>query len=241
MYDLLTKKTSFHYFSGPFTCLWKLYDSLKVYHLVFTIFALKLKACLSRNLGSHQKACIPQRYMSECPCSNYNIIQHAKQNNLSGLVVLVDFNKAFDRASFEFINTFLKMFGLRPFFTNQINILIGNTPGGQFTSLNIVNNHETGESNLYIFIFPSTLHSGMFCECYSYTTFISCYCDYISGCQIVHKVQQKPTTNMNISSSPWSCQYFWLLSVDNSILPLWKSTFPNHLVFWYVFVSFIYL
>ena len=57
-------------------------------------------------------AYIPGRYIAECTRNTYDIFTHAKENNLPGMLLLIDFEKAFDSVNFEFIVTTLEIFGL---------------------------------------------------------------------------------------------------------------------------------
>lgn len=57
------------------------------------------------------------------------------------MMLIGDFDKAFDSVSFDFINTVLKLFGFGPYFTGWINILLGNNGKVCFKRVNIVNGH----------------------------------------------------------------------------------------------------
>ena len=57
------------------------------------------------------------------------------------IISLMDFQKAFNSVSFDFINTVLKLFGFGPYFTCCINIRLGNTSRGGFNGVNVVNGH----------------------------------------------------------------------------------------------------
>ena len=54
------------------------------------------------------------------------MFQHAKTNNLPGLMLQIDFSKAFDSISFKFIENTLKFFGLSPKYIHWINSLLQN-------------------------------------------------------------------------------------------------------------------
>ena len=60
---------------------------------------------LDRILENEQKAYVPGRFISECTRNTYDIFTQAKENNLPGIILLIDFEKAFDSVSFEFILT----------------------------------------------------------------------------------------------------------------------------------------
>ena len=67
------------------------------YKLLSSILALRLKHVLDNLLGCEEKAYIPGRFISEYTRNTYDLFHSAKQNNLPGIILLVDFEKAFDR------------------------------------------------------------------------------------------------------------------------------------------------
>merc|ERR1712082_527149 len=98
-----------------------------LYKLISSILAERLKKVLDRLLGPHQKAYIPNRFISEATKNCFDIFEQAKRTNNPGLAVLVDFENAFDSVSFKFIQETLKLFGFGVNFCKWINILRGNT------------------------------------------------------------------------------------------------------------------
>ena len=84
-----------------------------LYKLISSILAERLKKVLNQILGPHQKAYIPDRYISEATKNTYDIFYQAKRTNNPGLAILIDFEKAFDSVSFEFIQKTLETFGFR--------------------------------------------------------------------------------------------------------------------------------
>ena len=77
---------------------------------------------------------LPGRYIAEVTRTTYDIFAHVKHNNLPGLLLLVDFSKAFDSISFEYINQVLEKFGFNQQTIGWINILLYN-----FESIAMVN------------------------------------------------------------------------------------------------------
>ena len=64
-------------------------------------------------------AYIPGRYIADWTCNNtYDIFSHAKENNLPGMMIMIDFEKAFDSVGFRFIVATLEMFGFGEYFLN---------------------------------------------------------------------------------------------------------------------------
>ena len=82
-----------------------------LYKILALTLAARLKPVLDNLLGHEQKAYVPGRFIAECTRNTYDIFDHAKNNNLPGMILLVDFEKAFDSVSFEFILTSLDIFG----------------------------------------------------------------------------------------------------------------------------------
>ena len=80
------------------------------YKIVSGVITQRLKPALEHIVGTWQKAYLPGRYIGEVTRTTYDILQHAKTNNLPGIILLIDFSKAFDSISFEFILSALRLF-----------------------------------------------------------------------------------------------------------------------------------
>ena len=65
------------------------------YRIVSGVISQRLKPALEHIEGSWQKAYIPGRYIGEVTWTTYDILQHAKVNNLPGIILLIDFLKVF--------------------------------------------------------------------------------------------------------------------------------------------------
>ena len=101
---------------------------------------------LNRILGPHQKAYIPGRFISEATKNTYDIFEQAIRTKSPGLAILLDFEKAFDSVSFEFIQKSLEIFGLRKKFRKWINIILGNSnETAKFTGVSVVNGYPTDQ------------------------------------------------------------------------------------------------
>ena len=70
-----------------------------MYKLLSSNLASRLKPILDKILGDEQKAYVPGRFISECTHNTYGMFTHAKENDLPGMIMLVDFEKAFDSIS----------------------------------------------------------------------------------------------------------------------------------------------
>ncbi len=87
-----------------------------LYKLISSILAERLKKVLNRLLGPHQKAYIPNRFISEATKNCYDTIKQAIRTNNPGIAVLVNFEKAFDSVSLKFIQDTLEIFSFGKFF-----------------------------------------------------------------------------------------------------------------------------
>ena len=95
-------------------------------------------------MGPHQKAYIPDRFISETTKNTQDVIEQAIRTKNPGLAILVDFEKAFDSVSFSFIQKTLEIFGFGQNFRKWINILLGNSETRKkFVGVSVVNGHPT--------------------------------------------------------------------------------------------------
>ena len=67
------------------------------------------------------------------------LFSYAKENNLPGIILLIDFEKAFDSVSFEFIITTLEIFYFGENFKTWITILLGMEKGKSFNAMTVIN------------------------------------------------------------------------------------------------------
>ena len=63
-------------------------------------------------IPEQQTGFISGRYMSDCTCLIYDTIHFTEYNKIPGLLMLVDFEKAFDSVSWDFLIDFLNSLGL---------------------------------------------------------------------------------------------------------------------------------
>ena len=114
-----------------------------MYKLISATLANRLKPILDKIVGISQKAYIPGRYIAECTRNTHDLFAHAKDKNLPGMLMLVDFEKAFDSVSFSFIITTLNMFGFGEVFIRWITIILGMKEGHCFQAVTVVNGNYT--------------------------------------------------------------------------------------------------
>ena len=94
-----------------------------MYKLILSTLSNRLKPTLDKIIGVSQKAYIPGRYIAECTRKTYDLFAYAKDKNLPGMLILVDFEKAFYSVSFQFIITILNLFGFGENFIRWITII----------------------------------------------------------------------------------------------------------------------
>ena len=104
-----------------------------------SILACRLKPVLDNLLGAEQETYIPGRFISEFTQNTYDLFHSAKQNNLPDIILLVDFEKAFDSISFEFIMTTLELFDFVDKFNIWIIIILGMEEGTSLNAVIVVN------------------------------------------------------------------------------------------------------
>ena len=97
-----------------------------LYKLISGALAEKIKPSLDKIINNDQKAFLPGRYIGEVVRTTYDIIQYAKENNRTGILMLIDFEKAYDSISFNFINKALHFFNFGPNMIKWIGILLNN-------------------------------------------------------------------------------------------------------------------
>ena len=109
------------------------------YKLISATLANRLKPVLDNIIGRHQRAYVPGRYIAECTRNTYDLFHYAKSNNLPGMMLLIDFEKAFDSVDFGFLVATLEMFGFGDYFVDWIKIILGCNKGTNFKGVTVVN------------------------------------------------------------------------------------------------------
>ena len=109
------------------------------YKLISATLANRLKPVLNTIVGKHQKAYIPGRYIAECTRNTYDLFSYAKVNNAPGMLLMIDFEKAFDSVDFRFLVASLELFGFGEHFITWIKIILGCKEGTQFNAVTVVN------------------------------------------------------------------------------------------------------
>ena len=97
-----------------------------IYKIISGVLAKRLNGVLPHLIHLDQCGFVPGRYIGDCIRTTYDVIEYAKRNNRSGLLLLIDFRKAFDSISFKFIEGSLIHFGFKENFIKWIKILLNN-------------------------------------------------------------------------------------------------------------------
>lgn len=90
------------------------------YKLISGTIAFKMKAVLDKLVHENQKGFIAGRYIGENTRLLYVMLQYLEENNMPGLLMLIDFEKAFDSVSWEFIFNVLNYFNFGKYFIGWI-------------------------------------------------------------------------------------------------------------------------
>ena len=69
---------------------------------------------LYRAVHESQKGFLEGRYIGECVRMPYDVLQHTENKNIPGLLLMIDFKKAFDSVSCSFIQKSLIFFNFLP-------------------------------------------------------------------------------------------------------------------------------
>ena len=95
-----------------------------LYKLVSGTISERIKPALDSIIHGDQKGFVAGRYIGEVVRTTFDIIQYAKDTNRSGILLLIDFEKAYDSISFKFINQALKFLNFGENMIKWINILL---------------------------------------------------------------------------------------------------------------------
>ena len=97
-----------------------------LYKMVSGVLAERIKPHLDQIIHGDQKGFVAGRYIGEVVRTTYDIIQWAKDNGKTGIILLIDFEKGYDSVSFSFIQKCLKFFNFGDCLIKWINILLNN-------------------------------------------------------------------------------------------------------------------
>ena len=118
---------------------WRPISLLNVsYKLASACIANRLKSVLPDLISQDQSGFMPGRFIGENIRQIYDIMNYTEINNIPGLLLLVDFEKAFDSVSHEFIFKILDIMNVGDSFKKWIKVFYENAQ-----STVLVNGHMT--------------------------------------------------------------------------------------------------
>ena len=94
-----------------------------IYKRASSALSARLKSVLEKIISPTQSGFVANRLIGENIHIIYDIIHYTKKENIPGLLMLIDFQKAFDSASWRFLHSVLKFIGFRESFRKWIEIL----------------------------------------------------------------------------------------------------------------------
>ena len=74
-----------------------------LYKLISGCIAGRIKPVLKNIIHPDQKGFVAGRYIGEVIRTTFDVMQFAKDNNIAGILLQIDFEKAYDSISFNFI------------------------------------------------------------------------------------------------------------------------------------------
>jgi len=96
------------------------------YKLIARFLAERCKAHLSGLVSNDQNGFVPGRYIGINIHRILNLIELCKINNVRGLLLNIDFEKAFDCIEWDFVYTALELFGFPSIFIDWVKVLYNN-------------------------------------------------------------------------------------------------------------------
>ena len=82
-----------------------------IYKIASGVIALRIKSTLHKVIHADQTGFIAGRYIGENTRLVYDIMHFTEENNIPGLLLLIDFEKAFDSVSWSFLYKVSEFFG----------------------------------------------------------------------------------------------------------------------------------
>ncbi len=106
---------------------WRPISLLNTDYKIFSgALSLRIKKILNRLIGETQKGFVEGRDISECTRLIYDILHKTKRKNIVGILLMLDFEKAFDSLGHSFIEKSLQFFNFGPIFRKYIKLLFTN-------------------------------------------------------------------------------------------------------------------
>ena len=97
------------------------------YKFLSSMIAERLKSILPTIINNDQTGFISNRFIGENTRLIYDTIIYTEAEQIPGLLIIVDYAKAFDTIEWNFIDEVFKIFGFGPIFTNWVKLLRNNS------------------------------------------------------------------------------------------------------------------
>ena len=94
------------------------------YKILAKIMALRLVNSLPKFVNSTQNGFIKGRYILENLITSWEAMEWSKCSHQNSAMLLLDFEKAYDRVEWRFILMMLEAFGFPPSFCNTVQVLL---------------------------------------------------------------------------------------------------------------------
>ena len=94
-----------------------------------SVIANRIKTLLDKLVFETQTGFVAGRFISENSCLIYDILHYTEKENIAGLLMLIEFEKAFDSVSWEFLYETLKPLGFGPKMIKWITLFNTNIMG----------------------------------------------------------------------------------------------------------------
>ena len=97
-----------------------------IYKLASSAIANRMKKVLNSIISETQSGFIEGRNISDCTRLVYDLMHYLEEKNIDGLLLLIDFEKAFDSISWQFMYRILEFFQFGHGFINWIKLFNNN-------------------------------------------------------------------------------------------------------------------
>ena len=94
-----------------------------IYKIASSALSTRLRKVLGKIISKTQSGFLSGRSICENTRLVYDIMNYTRQKNIPGLLMLIDFQKAFDSVSWKFLHETLKAFGFKDNFCKWITVL----------------------------------------------------------------------------------------------------------------------
>ena len=98
-----------------------------IYKFFSSIMAKRIKSTLNQIINPDQTGFISNRFIGENSRLLFDTLCHCENTDTPGMLIIVDYAKAFDTIEWNFIDKYLGRFGFGPFIRNSVKLLQTNS------------------------------------------------------------------------------------------------------------------